>query len=141
MLLSKPIEIPPIAVPINVTATMPMITPSAVRVERVMFERICATAIFQLSPSSYIKRLILISTDSSHIDFGNKSRVVAFDQTIAQMHCAPSVCGDVALMRNENDGVAPPIQIFEQRHDLLAGFGIEISGRFVSQDNGRLVHE
>src|ERR1700688_2320031 len=59
MLLSKPIEIPPIAVPINVTATMPMITPSAVSVERVRFERICAAAIFQLSPSSQRKRFIV----------------------------------------------------------------------------------
>ena len=38
--------------PISVTATMPMITPSAVSMERVMFERICATAIFQLSVNS-----------------------------------------------------------------------------------------
>ena len=52
MLLSNPIEIPPIAVPIKVTATIPMMTPSAVSIERVMLERICATAIFQLSPSS-----------------------------------------------------------------------------------------
>ena len=43
---------PLIAVPINVTATMPMMTPSAVSIERVLFERICAAAIFQLSVSS-----------------------------------------------------------------------------------------
>ena len=36
----------------------PITTPSAVRVERVLFERICATAIFQLSLSSYKKRFI-----------------------------------------------------------------------------------
>jgi hypothetical protein len=42
----------------SVTATIPMMTPSAVRVERVLFERICATAIFQLSLSSYKKRFI-----------------------------------------------------------------------------------
>ncbi|KAG0505410.1 MAG: hypothetical protein Udaeo_12500 [Candidatus Udaeobacter sp.] len=58
MLLSNPTWIPPIAVPISVTATIPMTTPSAVRVERVLFERICATAIFQLSLSSYKKRFI-----------------------------------------------------------------------------------
>src|SRR4051794_17897015 len=58
MLLSNPTWIPPIAVPISVTATIPMMTPSAVSVERVLFERICATAIFQLSLSSYKKRFI-----------------------------------------------------------------------------------
>ena len=52
MLLSKPVDMPLMAVPINVTATMPMITPSAVSIERVMFARICAAAIFQLSLSS-----------------------------------------------------------------------------------------
>src|ERR1041384_7182868 len=58
MLLSNPTWIPPIAVPMRVTATIPMITPSAVSVERVLFERICATAIFQLSLTSYTKRFI-----------------------------------------------------------------------------------
>ena len=52
MLLSKPVEMPLIAVPISVTATMPMITPSAVSMERVLFAGICASAIFQLSLSS-----------------------------------------------------------------------------------------
>jgi hypothetical protein len=52
MLLSNPIEIPAIAVPINVTATIPMMTPNAVSVERVMFERIWEAAIFQLSSNS-----------------------------------------------------------------------------------------
>ena len=42
MLLSNPTPIPLTAVPINVTAMIPMITPSAVNVDRVMFERICA---------------------------------------------------------------------------------------------------
>ena len=52
MLLSKPVEMPLIAVPIKVTATMPIITPSAVSMERVLFAAICAAAIFQLSVSS-----------------------------------------------------------------------------------------
>jgi hypothetical protein len=43
---------PVMAVPINVTATMPMITPSAVNIERVLLDCICAKAIFQLSFSS-----------------------------------------------------------------------------------------
>ncbi len=52
MLLSNPVEIPLIAVPMRVTATIPMMTPSAVRMERVLFAAICAAAIFQLSVSS-----------------------------------------------------------------------------------------
>ena len=49
MLLSKPFWMPVIAVPIRVTATMPMITPSAVSIERVLFACIWLAAIFQLS--------------------------------------------------------------------------------------------
>ena len=52
MLLSNPLWIPEIAVPMSVTATMPMITPSAVSIERVLFDCICASAIFQLSLNS-----------------------------------------------------------------------------------------
>ena len=52
MLLSKPVWMPAIAVPIKVTATIPMITPRAVNIERVLFACICASAIFQLSVSS-----------------------------------------------------------------------------------------
>jgi hypothetical protein len=44
-LLLNPMSIPRIAVPIRVTATIPMTTPSAVRVERILFARICAIAI------------------------------------------------------------------------------------------------
>ena len=52
MLLSNPVWMPVIAVPMSVTATMPMMTPSAVSIERVLFDCICVSAIFQLSVSS-----------------------------------------------------------------------------------------
>ena len=48
----NPVSIPRIAVPINVTATMPMMTPSAVRTERSLFARICAKAMRKDSVSS-----------------------------------------------------------------------------------------
>ena len=38
----NPVLMPPMAVPMSVTATMPMMTPSAVRKERVRFAWICA---------------------------------------------------------------------------------------------------
>jgi hypothetical protein len=43
---------PLMAVPIRVTATIPMITPSAVRIERIVFARICAKAIRNDSANS-----------------------------------------------------------------------------------------
>ena len=52
----NPVLMPPMAVPIKVTATMPMITPSAVRNERVRLAAICAYAIRQLSTNSKRRR-------------------------------------------------------------------------------------
>ena len=45
-------SMPRMAVPMSVTATMPMITPSAVRAERILFARICAKAMRKDSVSS-----------------------------------------------------------------------------------------
>ena len=45
MLRSNPMSMPLIAVPMSVTATIPMITPRAVSAERILFARICAIAI------------------------------------------------------------------------------------------------
>src|SRR5206468_12817052 len=77
-----------------------------------------------------------ILTDDSHVDLRNKSGVVAFDQTISQVYGAPRMCGNIALVRDENDRVPALIQIFEQCHDLFAGLGIEVASRFVSQNDG-----
>jgi hypothetical protein len=51
-LLLNPMSIPRIAVPISVTATIPMTTPSAVSAERILLARICAIAIRIASVSS-----------------------------------------------------------------------------------------
>ena len=51
-LFSNPVSMPRIAVPISVTATMPMITPNAVSTDRILFARICAHAIRNDSVSS-----------------------------------------------------------------------------------------
>src|SRR5260370_39648386 len=51
-LRSSPISMPPSAEPIRVTAMMPMITPRAVRIERILWARICEEAIRKLSTSS-----------------------------------------------------------------------------------------
>ena len=55
---SKPVLMPSMAVPMSVTATMPMMTPSAVKKERVRFARICASAILQDSKNSKARRFI-----------------------------------------------------------------------------------
>ena len=51
------------------------------------------------------------------------------------------IFGDVGLVGDEDDGVAAGVEIVEEGHDLVAGFGIEISGGLVGEDDGGLVDE
>ncbi len=142
MLLSKPIEIPLIAVPISVTATMPMITPSAVSVERVMFDRICAQAIRQLSLQFVKEAFHCQLTRDCGVELGNDSARRSLSiKPSRKMNRAARVRGDVAFVGHQNDRVAPLIKIFEQRHDFVAGLGIEIPGRFVRQNDRWLVDQ
>ena len=55
------------------------------------------------------------------------------------MRCG--VLGDVVLVGHQDDGVAFGVQTIEQRHDLVAGLGVEIAGRFVGEDDGGLVDQ
>ena len=50
-------------------------------------------------------------------------------------------CGDVVLVRNDDDRVAFGVETFEEIHDLHAGVRVERSGRFVSQQNRRMINE
>ena len=59
---------------------------------------------------------------------------VIHDAAVGQAHQTLRIGGDVRLMRDEDDGDAVAlVQVAEQRHDLLAGMGIEIAGWFVCQ--------
>ena len=52
----NPVSMPRMAVPMRVTATMPMMTPSAVRTERILFARICVSAMRKDSENSFQRR-------------------------------------------------------------------------------------
>ena len=40
------------------------------------------------------------------IEFWNEAHVIPLDDSVAQMHGAPRMRGDVGFVRDENDGVA-----------------------------------
>ena len=82
-----------------------------------------------------------VSIQGDKINFRNKSSMVGFNQTITQMHGATRMRGNIALVGHQNDRVAALIKIFEKGHDFLAGFGIKIPGRFIRQNDGRIVHQ
>jgi hypothetical protein len=50
-------------------------------------------------------------------------------------------CGDLGLVRDEDDGVAGVVQPLEERHDLDAGLRVEVAGRLVGQQDRRVVDQ
>jgi hypothetical protein len=67
--------------------------------------------------------------------------VVAGDDTIADGDDAVGVFGDIGLVGDENDRVSLGMKLVEEGHDLVAGFGVEVSGGFVGEDDGGVVDE
>ncbi len=66
---------------------------------------------------------------------------VVFDFAVAQPNHAVGVQRDVRLVGDENDGVAFLVQVGEERHDFVAGGGIEISGGLIGEQDRRMIHE
>ena len=55
------------------------------------------------------------------------------------MNDAVGVLGDFVLVRDQDDRAALAVQLREERHDLLAGLGVEVAGGLVGQqDRGRI---
>ena len=63
------------------------------------------------------------------------------DLTVANEDDAMRVHGDVVLVRDQHDGVALLMQPLEQRHDFVAGGGIEVAGRLVREQNRGSIHQ
>jgi hypothetical protein len=69
------------------------------------------------------------------------SPLVAAYSTVEDVQHAVRVQGDVVLVGHKNYGVALPMQLIEQRHDLLRSGRIEVPRRLVGKDNGRVVDQ
>ena len=67
--------------------------------------------------------------------------MIASDDAIADGDDTVGVLGDVGLMGNEDDGVSLGMELIEEGHDLVAGFGIEVAGGLVGEDDGGAVDE
>ena len=48
---------------------------------------------------------------------------------------------DVGFVSHQDDGVAVLMQLVKQRHDFGAGGGVQVPGRLISQDEGRIVDQ
>src|SRR3954468_8250166 len=61
---------------------------------------------------------------------------VGADHAVANSDHAVRVLGDVVLVSDHDNGVPLRVQAVHEGHDLVAGFGVKVSGRLVSQDDG-----
>src|SRR5215471_2142593 len=67
-----------------------------------------------------------------------REAAVAFDMPIAKANVPVGVSGDILFMGHKNNRNAViPVERAQQGHHLMTPFGIEVSGRFVSEDYGR----
>ena len=63
------------------------------------------------------------------------------DLTVANRNHAMGVRRNVGFVGDDDDGVAGLVQPGEQRHDLDAGLRVEVAGRFVGEQNRRVVDQ
>src|SRR5258707_671427 len=63
------------------------------------------------------------------------------DQPIAHYHIALRISGDVLLVRDHDDGDAALVESLENGHDLNAGSAVEITGRFIRQQDLRIIDQ
>src|ERR1700722_2443489 len=111
----NPVSMPEIAVPIKVTAMIPIATPNVVSIDLARFAATCRAAMRK--PSIHSARFF-----------------IALDSSIPQSHNSPGVPRDIFFVSHDDDRVAALIKILQQHHDLFASPRVEIPGRFVRQN-------
>src|SRR5215207_6201098 len=60
---------------------------------------------------------------------------------IFEMHLPPRVLRDIVLVGHQYDGLAGRMQGLEQCHDLFARGAVEVTRRFVGQENSGPIHQ
>src|ERR1051325_2868541 len=113
---------PSMAVPINVTVTMPMTMPRVVSTERSLLARMALQAMLRPTLSSV-------------------SAFISRDQPIPDAQNAAGAAGNVFFVRDDDEGVALFRQFIKKGHDFRAGFGIEVACRLVGQEDGGIVDQ
>src|SRR5439155_23731662 len=66
---------------------------------------------------------------------------IAFDLAVAQANGATGVARNILVVRHQDDGFALRVQVVEDPEDFEAGGRIEVAGRFVRQDDQRVIHQ
>src|SRR5438105_4685471 len=121
----------------TITAAMPTIMPSMVRNERRMFRRNARNAILKTANiRSGELDGSLCGLELGQFFRGNETvlhRLVTTAQAVAHHDHPPAVAGDVQFMGHHHHRHPLVVQLLEDAHDLDARAGVEVSSRFVSQ--------
>ncbi len=68
-------------------------------------------------------------------------RVILDHVTVHEADDARRVLGDIHLVRHHHHGFAFAVQFLEDVHDLDRGARVQITGRFVAEENRRVVNQ
>ncbi len=72
---------------------------------------------------------------------GRTDQLIGDDPTVAEIDDPLAALGDVGFVRDHEDGDALVVQAVEDAEDGVAGGGVEVSGRLVSQKDERFVDQ
>src|SRR3954466_1884779 len=114
-----------------ITAATPMMMPRVVRIERIRLARRAVRAMRKFSRKTTDCSLPGLGRGRRGV--GARGGLVGDDLAVAQHHLAPGVLGDVRLVGDQHDSVAPLVELVEEPHDLLRGGGVEVAGGLVGE--------
>src|SRR6516225_9824546 len=101
-----------------------MMTPSTVRTLRSLFAQICSTAVMRFWSSSMVippERLA--------------APLVRDDLAVGDAHHASAAVGHVGVVGDDDDGLPFPVELVEERQDLLPGLAVQVAGRLVGEQD------
>ena len=118
----------------SVTVTIPMMMPSMVSAERSGLARSAERAIEipSMVPGKYAWQAVGTVVSSECVRWSGIISSCSTRPSLIRMIRA-GVAGNIFFVRNDDERVALFPQFAEQSHNVLAGFGIEITGGFVRE--------
>src|SRR5688572_14059135 len=117
------------------TQATPMMIPSAVSAERILFRAIAFKPTFRM-----VRNFILIPSVSRGRPPLRRSAVLQ-DPSVPEDDDPLRVLRDVVLVGDEDDRLAFVVQALEHRHDLFRRLRVEVAGRLVREYQSRIVDE
>ena len=68
-------------------------------------------------------------------------KLIGVDVAVFETDDALAAVGDGFVVCDHDDCEPCPVEVIEHVEDVAAGFGVEVAGRFVCEEEGRFVDE